>query len=51
MTSREEKSGPLVQGAEKTLDVDGSRSAIFWLTLRADGFQNGPYKVDVSMIY
>jgi len=33
-----ETPGTLVQGAAKTLDVEGSRSAIFWLTLPADGF-------------
>ena len=45
-----EKSGELVQGAEKTIDIDGSRPAIFWITLPARGFQNGKYKVEVSML-
>lgn len=43
-------SGTLVPGAEKTLDVDGSRPAIFWVTLPADGFDNGRYKFEVSML-
>ena len=43
--------GTLVQGAEKTLDVEGDRPAIFWITLPPSGFQNGRYKVDVSMLY
>lgn len=45
-----EKSGELVQGAEKTLDIEGSRPAIFWVTLPASGFSNGRYKVEVSML-
>lgn len=45
-----EKSGELVQGAEKTLDIEGSRPAIFWITLPTRGFQNGKYKVEVSML-
>ena len=45
-----EKSGELVQGAEKTIDVDGSRPAIFWITLPPNGFQNGKYKIEVSML-
>lgn len=44
------KSGDLVQGAEKTLEVDGSRPAIFWITLPSGGFANGRYKVDVVMM-
>ena len=45
-----EKAGTLVQGAEKTLDVDGSRPAIFWITLPAAGFHNGRYRVEVNML-
>ena len=45
-----EKAGELVQGAEKTLDIDGSRPAIFWVTLPPSGFNNGRYKVEVSML-
>src|ERR1043166_453721 len=45
-----EKSGSLVQSAEKTLDVEGSRPAIFWITLPAGGFKNGRYKVEVNML-
>jgi hypothetical protein len=45
-----QKSGTLVQGAEKTLDVEGSRPAIFWITLPRAGFNNGRYKVEVSML-
>lgn len=45
-----ETSGELVQGAEKTLDIEGSRPAIFWITLPTRGFQNGKYKVEVSML-
>src|SRR2546429_2555383 len=43
--------GTLVQGAEKTLDVEGDRPAIFWITLPPSGFQNGRYKVETSMLY
>ena len=43
-------SGTLVQGAEKTLEVDGSRPAIFSITLPGRGFPNGRYKVEVSML-
>jgi hypothetical protein len=45
-----EQAGSLVQGAEKTLDVDGSRPAIFWVTLPPSGFHNGRYKFEVSML-
>jgi hypothetical protein len=45
-----ENSGALVEGAEKTLDVDGSRPAIFWITLPNRGFSNGRYKLEVSML-
>ena len=44
------KAGEPVEGAEKTLDVDGSRPAIFWVTLPPAGFHNGRYKVDVVML-
>lgn len=43
------KSGDMVEGAEKTLEVDGSRPAIFWITLPSGGFANGRYKFDVVM--
>jgi len=46
----DQKAGDLVQGAEKTLDIDGSRPAIFWVTLPPSGFGNGRYKVEVSML-
>ena len=46
-----EKSGKAVQGAEKTLDVEGDRPAVFWITLPPEGFPNGRYKTEVSMIY
>ena len=42
--------GTLVPGAEKTLDVEGSRAATFWLGLPPAGFPNGRYKVEVSML-
>ncbi len=42
--------GTLVQGAEKTLDIEGSRPAIFWITLPPSGFDNGRYKFEVSML-
>lgn len=45
-----QKAGTVVQGAEKTLDVDGSRPAIFWVTLPPSGFDNGRYKFEVSML-
>ena len=45
-----QKAGELVQGAEKTLDIEGSRPAVFWITLPPAGFDNGRYKVEVSML-
>jgi hypothetical protein len=45
-----ENPGTLVQGAEKTLEVEGSRPAIFWITLPNRGFRNGRYKLEVSML-
>ena len=44
------KSGDLVQDLEKTLVVDGSQPAIFWVTLPSGGFPNGRYKIDVVML-
>jgi len=46
-----QEAGKLVPGAEKTLEVEGDRPAIFWITLPPGGFKNGRYKVEVSMIY
>lgn len=43
------KSGDLVQNMEKTLEVDGSKPAVFWVTLPSEGFSNGRYKVEVVM--
>ena len=37
-----ETAGRLVEGAEKKLDVEGSRPAVFWITLPNHGFRNGP---------
>ena len=45
-----EDAGTVVQGAEKTLDVEGSRPAVFWITLPSRGFPNGRYKLEVSML-
>jgi hypothetical protein len=45
-----ETAGSVVQGAEKTLDIEGSRPAIFWITLPPSGFNNGRYKMEVSML-
>ena len=45
-----QKAGTQVPGAEKTLDIEGSRPAIFWITLPPAGFQNGRYKVEVNML-
>ena len=45
-----EPSGTLVEGAEKTLDIEGNRPAIFWITLPERGFGNGRYKVEVNML-
>ena len=42
--------GELVPGAEKTLEIEGSRPAIFWVTLPPQGFANGRYKVEVTMV-
>jgi hypothetical protein len=40
----------LVQGAEKALDIEGSRPAVFWITLPNRGFPNGRYKLEVTML-
>jgi hypothetical protein len=45
-----QQAGSVVEGAEKTLEIDGSRPAIFWVTLPPRGFYNGKYKVEVSML-
>lgn len=45
-----QKAGTLIPGAEKTLDIEGSRPAIFWITLPPSGFPNGRYKFEVSML-
>jgi len=42
--------GEVVQGAEKTLEIDGNRPAIFWVTLPPQGLGNGRYKIEVTMI-
>jgi len=43
--------GTPVPGAEKTLEVEGDRPAVFWLTLPPAGFKDGRYKSEVSMVY
>lgn len=45
-----QESGSPVQGAEKTLDIDGSRPAHFWVTLPNSGFHNGRFKVEITML-
>jgi hypothetical protein len=45
-----ETAGTMIPGAEKTLDIDGSRPAIFWVNLPESGFKNGRYKFEVSML-
>jgi len=46
-----QQSGNQLPGAEKTLEVEGDRPAIFWITLPPAGLKNGRYKVEVSMTY
>lgn len=46
-----DKAGQPVPGAEKTLEVEGDRPAVFWLSLPPAGLDNGRYKSEVSMIY
>ena len=46
-----DKAGQPVPGAEKTLEVEGDRPASFWITLPPEGFKDGRYKSEVSMIY
>ena len=43
------EAGTPLSGAEKTLDVEGSQPAIFWITLPGEGFANGRYKAEVTM--
>jgi hypothetical protein len=46
-----DKAGQPVTGAEKTLEVEGDRPAVFWITLPPAGFKDGRYKSEVSMTY
>ena len=46
-----DKAGQPVPGAEKSLEVEGDRPASFWITLPPEGFRNGRYKSEVSMMY
>jgi hypothetical protein len=46
-----DKAGQPVPGAEKSLEVEGDRPASFWITLPTEGFRNGRYKSEVSMMY
>jgi|SRR5436190_10033509 len=46
-----DKAGQPVPGAEKSLEVEGDRPASFWITLPPEGFKNGRYKSEVSMMY
>lgn len=43
------EAGTSVGDVEKTLDVEGSRPAIFWITLPGKNFSNGRYKAEVTM--
>lgn len=43
------ETGTALSGAEKTLEVEGSKPAIFWITLPRQGFTNGRYKAEVTM--
>lgn len=42
-------SGTPLPNAESTLEVEGSRTANFWITLPAQNFQNGRYKAEITM--
>lgn len=44
------ESGVALPNAEKTLDVEGSRTANFWLTLPKENFSNGRYKAEVTLL-
>jgi|ERR1041385_1871408 hypothetical protein len=46
-----DKAGQPVPGAEKSLEVDGNRPAVFWVTLPPAGFKDGRYKSEVTMMY
>src|ERR1043166_3412171 len=46
-----DKAGQPVPKAEKSLEVEGDRPAVFWVTLPPAGFDNGRYKSEVSMVY
>jgi len=45
------QSGNQVPGAEKTLEGEVDRPAIFWVTFPPSGFKNGRYKIECSMVY
>lgn len=42
--------GATLSGAEKVLDVEGSRPAIFWISLPKENFANGSYKAEVTLL-
>jgi hypothetical protein len=42
-------SGTQLPDAERTLEVEGSRSTNFWITLPAQRFDNGRYKAEITM--
>jgi hypothetical protein len=46
-----DKAGQPVTGAEKTLEIEGDRPAVFWITLPPAGFKDGRYKTEVTMTY
>jgi hypothetical protein len=46
-----DKAGQPVPQAEKSLEIDGDRPAVFWVTLPPAGLENGRYKSEVSMVY
>lgn len=43
------ESGSALPDAEKTMEVDGSRMAYFWITLPNENFPNGRYKAEITM--
>lgn len=45
-----QKSGEMIPDSEKTLDLPGAGTATFWYTWGGQGWPNGKYKVEVSMI-
>ena len=44
-----QKSGEVIPNSEKTLEVEGSRPAYYYVTLPAEGWADGRYRIEATM--